>query len=109
MEVQLLGIKVSVLRPGAVNTGMLNVSTTELDKFCEKTTLYKVNAERFKKIVNGVEAKNVSPEKLAKKAVKILSLKRPKQVYNLNRNPLLLTLNALPKSWQTKIIKKILK
>ena len=40
MEVQLLGIKVSVLRAGAVNTGMLGASTDALEKFCEKTKLY---------------------------------------------------------------------
>lgn len=40
MEVQLLGIKASVIRAGAVNTGMLGASTDALEKFCEKTKLY---------------------------------------------------------------------
>jgi NAD(P)-dependent dehydrogenase (short-subunit alcohol dehydrogenase family) len=68
MELQLLGISVSVFRAGAVSTGMLGVSTDALDRFCEKTTTYQCNAVRFKKIVNGVEAKNIPPEKIAKKA-----------------------------------------
>ncbi len=109
MEVQLLGISVSVLRPGAVNTGMLGVSTDALDAFCKKTKLYSCNATRFKRIVDKVEARNVPAEKIAKKTVKILNKKKPKQVYKINRNPLLLLLNVLPKSWQTKIIKLILK
>lgn len=109
MEVQLLGIKVSVLRPGAVNTKMLGVSMKELDEFCENTTLYQCNAERFKSIVNRVEAKNVPPQKLAVKLEKILSSRNPKQVYNLNRNPLLLLLNVLPRKLQTYVIRKILK
>ena len=109
MEVQLLGIDVCVLRPGAVNTGMLNVSTTQLDKFCEQTSIYKCNAKRFKEIVDKVEARNIPAQKIALKTLKILNAKRPKQVYKINRNPLLLLLNALPPKMQTSIIKRILK
>ena len=109
MELQLLGISVSVLRAGAVSTGMLGVSTDALDKFCDKTQVYQCNAARFKKIVNGVEAKSVSPEKIARKTRKILQKKSPKFVYTINRNGLLLLLNALPKGLQCYAIKKILK
>ena len=109
MELQLLGISVSVLRAGAVATGMLGVSTDALDRFCENTKLYSCNAARFRKIVNGVEAKNVPPEKIALKAWKILQKKKPKFAYSVNRNKLLLLLNALPKKLQFWIIKKILK
>lgn len=109
MEVQLKGIYVSVLRPGAVKTNMLGASTTALDRFTEKTRLYSYNATRFKKIVNSVEAKNVEPQKIADLSLKIVKSKRPKHVYSINRNPLLLLLNLLPKRLQTKIIKRILK
>lgn len=108
MEVQLLDISVSVLRPGAVDTGMLGVSTAALEKFCEKTQLYTCNAARFRKIVDGVESKKVPPQKVAKIALKIAKDKRPRQVYTVNRNPLLLILNVLPTRWQTWIIKKVL-
>ena len=37
MELQLLDIHVSILRPGAVDTGLLGDSTSELDKFCKNT------------------------------------------------------------------------
>ena len=109
MELQLLGISVCVLRPGAVDTGMLGVSTAALDRFCENTELYSCNAKRFKKIVDSVEARNVKPEKVGKLALKILEAKKPKQVYKINRNPLLLLLNLLPKRLATYIIKLILK
>ena len=109
MEVQLLGISVSVLRPGAVQTDMLGVSTSDLDKFCENTKLYACNATRFKKIVEGVEAKKVPAEKVAKKTLKIMQAKCPRYVYSLNRNPLLLLLNLLPARMQTWIIGQVLK
>ena len=109
MELQLLGVSVSVLRAGAVSTGMLGVSTTALDRFCEKTDIYQCNAARFRKIVNGVEAKNIPPEKIAKKVSKIVEKGNPKFVYTINRNKLLLLLNALPKRLQCFAIKQILK
>lgn len=109
MEVQLLGISVSVLRPGAVNTDMLGVSTSALDVFCENSALYACNAKRFKDIVNRVESRNISADKIGKKTLKVIKAKRPKQVYSINRNPLLLLLNILPKRLQTWIIKQVLK
>ncbi len=109
MEVQLLGISVSVIRPGAVKTGLLADSQNELDRFCANTRLYTYNAERFKKIVSDVEAKNVTPEVIAKTACRALSARKPKYVYNINRNPLLRILNALPAGCQTAAIRLILK
>ena len=109
MELQLLDIKVSVLRAGAVSTGMLGVSTDALDRFCEKTTLYTCNAERFKKIVNSVEARSVEPSKIAKKVTRILNSRNPRFAYSINRNPLLLLLNILPKRFQFWVIKQVLK
>ena len=109
MELQLLGVSVSVLRAGAVSTGMLGVSTAALDSFVEKTKRYSCNAARFRKIVNGVEAKSIRPEKLAQKVYQILRKKNPKFAYAINRNKLLLLLNACPKRLQCYAIKKILK
>ncbi len=109
MELQLLGIKVSVLRAGAVKTDMLGASTNALEKFCDKTMLYCCNAARFRSIVNKVEARNIPPEKIARKVARILKKSRPKFAYSINRNPLLMLLNVLPKSVQLFIIRMILK
>lgn len=109
MELQLLGITVSVLRAGAVNTQMLGVSTDALDRFCEGTKLYSCNAARFKRIVGGVEARNIPPQKIAQKAVRIIKKNDPRFAYSINRNPLLLLLNALPKRLQLFAIKMILR
>ena len=109
MELQLLGIKVSVIRAGAVETGMLGVSTDSLDRFCQNTKLYSCNAKRFKSIVDRVEARSIPPEKLALKAYNISQKNNPNVAYSINRNQLLLLLNALPKRLQLWIIGKILK
>ena len=109
MEMQLLGVSVSVLRAGAVDTGMIGASVTALDRFCERTELYSCNAARFKRIVDGVEARRIPPERLAKKCSAILKKRKPKFAYSINRNPLLLMLNILPKRTQFWVIKMILK
>ncbi|MGN1227610.1 MAG: hypothetical protein ACI4TX_03110, partial [Christensenellales bacterium] len=82
--------------------------TTALDEFCENTDIYKCNAERFKKIVNSVEAKTITPDKIAGIVLKALRAKKCKYVYNINRNIWLRVLNILPKRLQNYIIKKIL-
>ena len=109
MELQLLGITVSVLRAGAVDTGMLGVSMTALDRFCENTELYACNAKRFKDIVASVESRSISREKLAKRSFRIVSRKKPKFAYSINRNPLLCLMNILPKRMQLFAIRQILK
>ena len=108
MEMNLLGIKVSVIRPGATKTPLLGDSTSALDKFVENTQIYKTNSKRFKKIVDGVEAKNVEPEVIGKAVHRAIKSVMPRYVYNINRNPLLLILNALPERLQNFIIKLIL-
>lgn len=108
-ELQLLGIHVSVIRAGAVKTNMLGVSTKALNYFCEKTSLYKCNARRFKKIVDAVESKCVPPEKIAEKAEGILKKKKPKFSYSINRNFLLRLYGAAPNGLKFFAIKEILK
>lgn len=109
MELQLKQIEVSVLRAGAVDTGMLGVSTAALERFHKKTKLYTCNAERFSRIGNKVEARCISPETLARKVIRILHKRRPQFAYAINRNPLLLLLHALPHRMQFWVIRQVLK
>lgn len=109
MELQLLGIKVSVLRAGAVATSMLGASTAALEAFGNKTKLYGYNAKRFKAIVDSVEAKSIPPERIARKVLSILKSKRPAFAYSINRNPLLLMLNAMPRRFQLWVIRQVLR
>lgn len=108
MELQLSGINVSVIRAGAVDTGMIPESTRQLDEFCEKTELYSPNAARFRRIVDRVEARKVPPAKIAKKVCSILRARRPRFAYQVNRNPLLVMFDALPQRLRFFIIRKIL-
>lgn len=109
MEANLLDIPVSIIRPGAVKTGLLGASTQAIDRFVSNTQLYKSTSTRFKKIVDSVESRNITPDKIADKVLDALESKKPKYVYKINRNPLLLLLNSLPDRMQVEIIGMILK
>lgn len=109
MELQLFDINVSVLRAGAVDTGMLGESTRQLEDFCNKTDHYQYNADRFRRIVNKVEARRIAPEKIAKKILDISRKKQPKFDYSINRNPLLILMDILPERARFFIIKRMLK
>ena len=109
MELQLLGISVSVIRAGAVSTDMLDASVAALNQFCKKTKLYSCNAARFQKIVASVESRRVPPQKIAQKAACILQKKHPKFAYAFNRNPLLILMNILPQPMQFYLIRRILR
>ena len=109
MELQLLGVSVSVLRAGAVDTGMLAQSTRQLDAFCRETALYECNARRFRQIVDRVEARRVPPERVAEKVFSIVRKRKPLFAYSLNRNPLLILFDLLPKRARFFVIRKVLK
>lgn len=109
MELQLQGQKVIEIRPGAVSTGLLNISQNRINNFVDNTKLYKISGKNFLDITNSIEAKSINPEKISELVYKILSSNKPKFVYKINRNVLLLILNILPGRLQTWIIKQILK
>ena len=108
MELQLLGYKVVLIRPGAIGTGLIDVSQEKLDRFVSNTRYYKTNSSRFKRIVDSVESKKIAPEKVANLIYKASEKKNPKYVYKINRNKGLLLLNALPKRTQSWIIRRLL-
>lgn len=109
MELQLIGIHVSVIRPGAVETPLLGGSVKSIEAFTERTTHYPQVAAKFLKVTNAVEAKAVPPERVARKLQKVLSQKHPRFAYSLNRNPLLRLYGILPKSWKLFFIRVFLK
>lgn len=109
MELQLLGITVSVIRPGAVDTPLLGGSVKSIEAFTDRTALYPNVAAKFLKVTNAVEAKAVPPERVAKTVRKVLAAKRPRFVYSLNRNPLLRLYGLCPKRLKLFAIRTFLK
>jgi NAD(P)-dependent dehydrogenase (short-subunit alcohol dehydrogenase family) len=108
MELQLIGISVSVIRPGAVETPLLGGSQKSIEAFTARTSLYPGQAARFLKVTRAVEARSVPPEAVAQRVLRALLAKRPRFLYSLNRNPLLRLLSFLPKRTQLFLIRRFL-
>ena len=108
-ELQLLGVKVSVIRPGAIKTDLLNSSDVAIKRFLENTELYTCNAQKFDKIIGSVKSRHVPAERIADIALSAIEDNHPKYVYKINRNPLLLILNSLPDKAQVMALGLILK
>lgn len=109
MELQLLGITVSVIRPGAVETPLLSGSVKSIESFTTRTKLYPDVAEKFLRVTNAVEAKAIPPEAVAQKVKSALKARRPRFAYSLNRNPLLRLYGVLPKRLKLFAIRTFLK
>lgn len=109
MELQMLGIRVSVIRPGAVETPLLDGSVKSIEAFTNRTKLYPDIATKFLCVTNAVESKAVPPGKVAKKVRAVLNSRRPRFAYSLNRNPLLRLYGILPKQLKLYCIRVFLK
>ena len=108
-ELNLINIKVIILRPGAIQTSLLNDSIKSVERLEKETKLYHSNASKFKSIVEKNESKTIEPIKISKIVFKILKKKNPKLLYKTNINKKLVLLSILPKRLQLKIIKNLLK
>ncbi|MBQ3213689.1 MAG: SDR family NAD(P)-dependent oxidoreductase [Clostridia bacterium] len=109
MELGLLDIPVITIRPGAVETNILNASNSEMNALNTNTTLYKNTVTKFKNIVDKEQGKAIPPIKIADLVFKILNKKRPKHIYSKNVSKKLKLLNILPTKLQLKVYKTILK
>ncbi len=108
MELALLGIHVVIVRPGAFDTMLITKSHESLNKLCNKTKLYPVNAARMRKIVLNETGKAKNPLILSKRIYKILCLKHPRLIYTVCAGIRLKLLDLLPSGIQIFLFKKIL-
>ena len=109
MELGLLGIPVVTIRPGAVETPILNDSTREMEALDENTEYYKNTISKFRHIVDKEQGGTISPDKIADMVLKILQKKKPKHIYSKNTSIKLKLLNLVPAKAQVKLFKMILK
>lgn len=107
-ELNLLGQKVVVIRPGAVQTPLCDGSLTATQTLSDTTTLYSRQAKHFLSITKKFMGKPMSATTLAKLVYKASTKRHPKLIYNKHRNAGLVLLGILPKRTQCWIIKKLL-
>ena len=108
-ELNLLGQKVVVIRPGAIETPLAGASLSATEELAESTVLYKSQAKHFSSLVRKFTGTPMKPAKLAKLICRVTLKRRPRLAYSKNRNPGLVMLSLLPKRAQCAIIKLLLK
>ena len=109
LELQLIGIKVITIKPGAFNTQMVSSTDAQAKALMKNTKLYKMGTERFVSIMHSQTGTAKDPLVLAKLFYKVLSVNRPHLTYYINASYGLKMYSAMPRRLQAFVIRRILK
>ncbi len=108
LELELVGIRVVTLRPGAFGSGMPQASLREMERMSRTTKLYPKVTARFRSIMLGEIGSAKDPAVFAEWVAGILQKKRPRLLYAKNNSLKLKLFSALPFPWQAALLKKLL-
>ena len=106
-ELALKGVKLSIIRPGAINTPFL----ADLNNMTERIgdSIYKDHLQKFASKAPKEIHNITSPEKVAAVIMKALLKKKPKRYYRVNNNPKLRIAQLLPHRWKDYFMQKMIK
>lgn len=104
-ELNLLGQKVIVVRPGAVATELAKGSAVSTERLCEQTRLYKTQSRNFCALVKKFTGKPMPAKTFGGFVYKIFVKKNPRAAYAKNRHAGLWLLGALPQNLQCALVK----
>lgn len=108
LELDLIGVRVVTLYPGAYGGGMTRASLEAVDRLREKTALYKDIAGRFRRIMEGETGTAKPADALAEKVVRIAERPRPRFRYFMNNSAKLRLFSALPMGVQAFCLRLLL-
>ena len=107
IELALKGIQSVLIRPGAMQTRILE-DTVNFDDFDEGSA-FKTEFRKFVESVPKYIRKIVTPEKVAAVVLKAGTARKPKSVYHINHNPMVSILSNLPANLKNYVIRKNLR
>ena len=103
-ELGLHGVKLILIRPGAMKTSLLN-EVGGLENLNENS-VYKKEFIKFTEIAQKEVGRIIEPSKVAKLVMKALTAKKPKLVYSINKNAKISFLVKFPQKWIDYLMKK---
>ena len=106
-ELSLKGVKMIVIRPGAIDTGM-TASVLQI-KNPVKESLYLREFDVFASMAAKFVGRKTSPEKVAKLIYRAASAKSPRYYYHINHSVLLTFLSKLPQRFQDRMTLRMFK
>lgn len=95
-EVGPLGVSVSCIRPGAVDTGMTHGTVPAFEQICRTTIHYARAYQRLLPLMTGATAHPLSPDRIADTVFRAVSGKHPKRYYNIGQDIRMKLLSCLP-------------
>lgn len=95
-EMNYLGIKVSAIRPGAVDTQMTKNTVPDFEKLLDTTKHFGKTYKKLYPLMTGATKNPLPPEKIAKKVLLALTKKHPKKYYNIHQDIRVKLLSILP-------------
>lgn len=108
-ELNYVGIKVCKVQSGAIKTNLLNGVNKQYENTLKNTTIHKKPLIKLKKLMDDEITKQIDPELVAKKLVKISFAKHLKLNYKFKNSLKLRFLNILPERLQDFIYLKAIR
>lgn len=105
-ELYLKGIRMALIRPGAIQTRLAG----EVDRLVNpvQDSIFEREFARFAAMAPAFRGKMLSPEKAAAKIYKKITRHHLRPVYRINNNPLLSLIAAVPERWMMRLLKWML-
>lgn len=105
-ELALFGVKLILIRPGAINTDLLS-EVKQLDTIAD-SSVYKKEFTHFTEIAQKEVGRSIEPSKVAKVVMKAITSKRPRLIYSINKNARISFLVKFPHRWIDCLVKKMI-
>lgn len=103
-ELKFLGVRLIIIRPGAIQTNL--VEEMKSIKNSVKESRYRVWFEKFSRLANSNVGRTSKPEDVANLISNTLKSKSPRLYYSINKNSKVSFFRRFPEKFQDRIFKK---
>jgi len=101
-ELNLLGVDLVLIRPGAINTNLTSGMKSITNPV--ENSKFDMYFKTFIKMANADVGKMVEPVQIAQLVKKVIEVEKPKQIYSINKNAKITLLTIIPQKWRDLLI-----